>query len=42
MALFLFTASNEDVVRSTGRRCDIPFDRIVEAVNLGFDRLRTE
>jgi hypothetical protein len=26
----LFRAATEDVVRSTGQRCDVPFDRIVE------------
>lgn len=36
MALFLFTASSEDVVRRVGRQAEVPFDRIVESVLVGF------
>ena len=36
MALFLFAASNEDVVRGVGRLAEVPFDRIVESVLVGF------
>lgn len=36
MALFLFTASSEDVVRRMGRLAEVPFDRIVESVLVGF------
>jgi hypothetical protein len=36
MALLLFAASNEDVVRGMGRLADVPFDRIVESVFVGF------
>jgi hypothetical protein len=36
IALFLFAASNEDVVRGVGRLAEVPFDRIVESVLVGF------
>jgi hypothetical protein len=36
MALLLFTASNEDVVRGVGRLAEVRFDRIVESVFVGF------
>ena len=36
MALFVFSASNEDVLRRVGRLAEIPFDRIVESVLVGF------
>jgi hypothetical protein len=36
MALFLFEASSEDVVRCIGRRTEVPFDRIVESALFGF------
>ena len=40
MALFLFAASNEDVVRGVGRLAEVPFDRIVESVFVGFAQPR--
>jgi hypothetical protein len=36
MALFLFRASSEDMVRRIGGLCELPFDRIVHAVHIGF------
>jgi hypothetical protein len=39
LALFLFSASNEDVVRALGRLSEVPFDRIIESVHIGFERL---
>jgi hypothetical protein len=36
MALFLFEASSQDVVRRIGRRTEVPFDRIVESALFGF------
>jgi hypothetical protein len=36
MALFLFAASNEDIVKGVGRLAEVPFDRIVESVFVGF------
>jgi hypothetical protein len=36
MALFLLTAPSEDVVRRAGRQAEVPFDRIVESVLVGF------
>jgi hypothetical protein len=36
MALFVFSASNEDVLRRVGQLAEIPFDRIVESVLVGF------
>jgi hypothetical protein len=41
-ALFLFAASSEDVVRGVGRLADVPFDRIVESVVVGFGQPRPE
>jgi hypothetical protein len=32
----LFAASSEDVVRQVGRLVEVPFDRIVESVLVGF------
>jgi hypothetical protein len=37
MALFLFRASREDVVRRIGRLSELPFDRIVHSVYIGFE-----
>ncbi len=37
MALFLFEAQSEDVVRRIGRLAEVPFDRIVETALVGFD-----
>jgi hypothetical protein len=37
LALFLFTASNIDAVRRVSRLSELPFDRIVESVHIGFD-----
>ena len=37
MALFLFRASNEDIVRRIGRLSELPFDRIVDSIHVGFD-----
>lgn len=36
MALFLFRAPSEDVVRHFGGVAEVPFDRIVESVLVGF------
>jgi hypothetical protein len=36
MALFLFEASSENVVRRVGRLAEVPFDRIVESALFGF------
>jgi hypothetical protein len=36
MALFLFSAPSEDAVRRLGQLTEIPFDRIVESILLGF------
>jgi hypothetical protein len=41
MALFLFRAPNEDVVRRVGQLADLPFDRIVESVLVGFGQQPT-
>ena len=41
MALFLFGASNEDAVRGVGRLAEVPFDRIVESVFVGFGQQPT-
>jgi hypothetical protein len=38
LALFLFSASDVDVVRRMGRLSEVPFDRIVESVHIGFDQ----
>jgi hypothetical protein len=38
MALFLLTAPSEDVVKRAGRQAEVPFDRIVESVLVGFDQ----
>ncbi|MGH8513043.1 MAG: hypothetical protein ACREV8_03695 [Gammaproteobacteria bacterium] len=38
MALFLFRASSEDVVERIGRLSELPFDRIVNSVHIGFDQ----
>jgi hypothetical protein len=40
MALFLFAASNKDVVRGVGQLAEVPFDRIVESVDKFFAALR--
>ena len=37
MALFLFGASSEEIVRRIGRRSELPFDRIVDSIHIGFD-----
>jgi hypothetical protein len=37
MALLLFTASSEDIVRRIGRLSELPFDRIVDSIHIGFD-----
>jgi hypothetical protein len=42
MALFLFAASNEDVVRGVGQLAEVPFDRIVESVFVGFGQPRPD
>lgn len=36
LALFLLTAPSEDTVRRAGQLVDVPFDRIVESVLVGF------
>jgi hypothetical protein len=38
MALLLFRASSEDIVRRIGRLSELPFDRIVESLHIGFDQ----
>jgi hypothetical protein len=38
MALFLFSASSEDIVRRIGRLSELPFDRIVHSIHIGFDQ----
>jgi hypothetical protein len=38
MALFLFSALSEDMVRRIGGLAELPFDRIVESVLVGFGR----
>jgi hypothetical protein len=37
-ALLLFTASSEDIVRRIGRLSELPFDRIVDSIHIGFDQ----
>lgn len=41
MALFLFRASSEDIVRRIGRLSELPFDRIVRSIHIGFEQERT-
>jgi hypothetical protein len=36
MALFLLSAPSEAVVRRTGALIEVPFDRILESVHIGF------
>ena len=38
MALFLFRASSEDIVRRIGRLSELPFDRIVHSIHIRFDQ----
>jgi len=38
MALLLFRASSEDTVRRIGRLSELPFDRIVDSIHIGFDQ----
>jgi hypothetical protein len=38
MALFLFNAPSEAVVRHIGGQTEVPFDRIIESVHIGFDQ----
>jgi hypothetical protein len=40
MALFLFSAPSEDAVRRVGALAEVPFDRIVELVLVGFGTQR--
>ena len=42
MALFLFKASSEDLVRSLGQLAEVPFDRIVESILFGFGEPRPD
>jgi hypothetical protein len=37
LALFLFRASSEDIVRRIGRLSELPFDRIVQSIYIGFE-----
>jgi hypothetical protein len=37
MAPLLFRASNEDILRRVGRLSELPFDRIVDSIHIGFD-----
>jgi hypothetical protein len=41
MALFLFSASSEDVVRGIGALAEVPFDRVVESILVGVGPKRT-
>jgi hypothetical protein len=41
MALFLLTAPSEDIVRRVGQVAEVPFDRIVESVLVGFGQQPT-
>jgi hypothetical protein len=41
MALFLLSAPNEAQVRHIGELTELPFDRIVKSVQLGFDKQPT-
>ena len=36
MALFLFRGASEDLVRDRSENAEVPFDRIVESVHIGF------
>jgi hypothetical protein len=38
MALFLFSAPSEDVVRRIGGLAEVPSDRIAESVLVGFSQ----
>jgi hypothetical protein len=38
LALFLFSASDVDAVRHMRLLSEVPFDRIVESVHIGFDQ----
>jgi hypothetical protein len=40
MALFLFSAPSEDAVRRVGALAEVPFDRIVESLLVGFGTQR--
>jgi hypothetical protein len=37
MALFLFRGVSEDVVRNLSENAEVPFDRIVESIQIGLD-----
>ena len=41
IALLLFRASSEDLVRRIGRLSELPFDRIVDSIHIGFDQGQT-
>jgi hypothetical protein len=36
MALFLFRGASEDLVRERSENAEVPFDRIVESIHVGF------
>jgi hypothetical protein len=37
MVLFLFRAPNEDFVKDQSRLSEVPFDRVVESIQIGLD-----
>jgi hypothetical protein len=39
MALFLFRGESEDLVRDRSEAAELPFDRIVESIQIGFRRV---
>jgi hypothetical protein len=41
MALFLLTAPSEDAVRRASRQAEVPFDRIIESILVGFGQQPT-
>jgi hypothetical protein len=41
MALLLFSASSEDIVRRIGRLSELPFDRIVDSIHIELDQKPT-
>jgi hypothetical protein len=38
MVLFLFRGPSEDLVRERSSRAEVPFDRIVESIQIGVDK----
>jgi hypothetical protein len=37
MALFLFRGPSEELVRERSERAEVPFDRVVESIQIGVD-----